>query len=119
MNALKLCLSGTALSMLVGCASWDWESAAAYSASPQSQVYTANLIQQSSFDQQLRNQQNYQQSQAMLNQYYANIQAQQQLQQYNQLQGQLNTSSGRSITRTGRPPITGIDKLSHSADMVS
>ena len=102
MNALKLCLSGTALSMLVGSASWDWESAAAYSASPQSQVYTANLIQQSSFDQQLRNQQNYQQSQAMLNQYYANIQAQQQRSSStNQLQGQLNHIQ-RSINNQNR-----------------
>jgi hypothetical protein len=45
MNALKLCLSGTALSILVGCATWDWESAAAYAASPQSQAYSASLIQ--------------------------------------------------------------------------
>ena len=95
MNALKLCLSGTALSMLVGCATWD------YTQTPQQQAYNTALIQQSAYDQQLRNQQAYQNSQALLNQYQANVAAQQQLQQYNQLQGQLNHIQ-RSIKNQNR-----------------
>jgi predicted metal-dependent hydrolase len=52
MNALKLCMLGILLS-LAGCATWDWESAAAYTASPQYQAYVSNLIQQQSLNQAL------------------------------------------------------------------
>ena len=55
MNALKLCMSGILLSMS-GCASWDWDSAAAYTASPQYQAYATQQLQQYSLDQQLANQ---------------------------------------------------------------
>jgi hypothetical protein len=79
MNALKLCLSGTALSMLVGCATWDWEAASAYAASPQYQAYVSNLIQQQNLNQQLATQQYLAENQAMIQRNLYNWQAQQNL----------------------------------------
>jgi len=73
-----------AASLLSGCATWD------HTQTPQQQAYTAALIQQSYFDQQLANQRNYQNSIAMLNQYRANIAAQQNLMNQIHMQGQLN-----------------------------
>jgi hypothetical protein len=67
MNVLKLCMLGILL-LLAGCATWDWEAASAYAASPQYQAYVSNLIQQQTVNQQLANQQNYENSMAMLNQ---------------------------------------------------
>jgi hypothetical protein len=74
-----------AASLLSGCATWD------YTQTPQQQAYIAALIQQSSFDQQLRNQQYYQDSMARLYQQQANWQAQQNLVNMNRIQGQLNS----------------------------
>jgi hypothetical protein len=65
------------LLLLAGCATWDWEAASAYAAFPQYQAYVSNLIQQQTVNQQLANQQNYENSMAMLNQATANAYAQQ------------------------------------------
>lgn len=75
MNALKLCLSGTALSMLVSCATWDWESAAAYASSPQYQAYQAQQQQQYYLDQQLAQQQYANNSYRLIQQSTANAYA--------------------------------------------
>ena len=94
-----------AASLLSGCATWDWESAAAYSASPQYQAYSANVIQQSAFDQQLRNQQNYQNSMELLDQHQANIAAQQNLQsqmQADNWQARQNAQTQQQLTNINR-----------------